>query len=85
MRPSSRSARPGHPADVFGLGATLYHAVAGARPFDLEGGPDADGDGAPLAGRSSWQDPIPLPACISPRQIAEPIESALDRDPSGRP
>ncbi|WP_139983704.1 serine/threonine-protein kinase [Nocardioides litoris] len=31
---------PGHASDVWGLGATLFHAVAGYRPFD-EGDPDA--------------------------------------------
>ncbi len=44
----SGAGRPGHASDVWGLGATLFHAVAGQRPF---------GDGDPQAPRSPTASP----------------------------
>ena len=76
----ARLGPPGPAADLFGLGATLYRAVAGARPFETG---DADSDGA-----ARWpqlaEDPAPLPATV-PREVAEAIGAALDRDPRRRP
>jgi serine/threonine protein kinase len=65
----------GPPADVFGLAATLWHAVGGRRPFPREGD-----DRFPQLTR----DPDPLPR-RAPNQLASLLRAGLDRDPSARP
>jgi serine/threonine protein kinase len=65
----------GPPADVFGLAATLHHAVSGERPFARDGEarfPQLERDAAPLPRRV-------------PSALAELLGSALARDPSDRP
>lgn len=73
--------RPGPPADVWGLGATLFRACAGYLPFDVEAAAGA-------AGHLRWpqltQPPAPLPRKV-PDTVAKPILACLDRDPTGRP
>lgn len=72
---------PGHAADVWGLGATLFHAVAGHRPFD-KGDPDAKrpADRYPqlVAAPHALPDGVPAP-------VVEVIRAALDRYPGRRP
>jgi serine/threonine-protein kinase len=72
---------PGHEADVWGLGATLFHALAGHRPFD-DGDPDAERltDRYPQLVRP----PRALPDDV-PDAVAEVVLAALDRDPRRRP
>jgi eukaryotic-like serine/threonine-protein kinase len=65
----------GPPADVFGLAATLYHALAGRRPF-----PRAPGERFPQCHRA----PDPLPR-RTPRALAELLEAGLRREPAQRP
>ena len=65
----------GPPTDVFGLAATLHHAVGGRRPF-----PRRDGERFPQAER----DPEPLPRRV-PRPLASLLGAALARDPASRP
>ena len=71
----------GHEADVWGLGATLFHAVSGHRAFD-KGDPDAER----LADRYPQlvQAPRALPDDV-PDEVAEVLRAALDRRPSARP
>jgi eukaryotic-like serine/threonine-protein kinase len=65
----------GPPSDVFGLAATLHHAVGGRRPF-----PRRDGERfAQLA-----RDAEPLPRRV-PRALADLLRAALARDPAARP
>jgi serine/threonine protein kinase len=64
----------GPPADVFGLAATLHHAVGGSRPFPRQGT-----DFPQLA-----RDPEPLPRRV-PRRLAELLRAGLARDPGDRP
>jgi serine/threonine protein kinase len=65
----------GPPADVFGLAATLHHAVSGVRPFARDGAarfPQLERDAAPLPRRV-------------PRELASLLSAALARDPAARP
>jgi serine/threonine protein kinase len=65
----------GPPADVFGLAATLYHAVSGVRPFARDGGrrfPQLECE------------PAPLPRRV-PRPLAALLRQALARRAAARP
>lgn len=63
----------GPAADVWGLGATLFEAVAGRRAW-----PDAD------RFPQCTDEPAMLPA-DTPMPLVEAIFACLDRDPAGRP
>ncbi|HET9741022.1 MAG TPA: serine/threonine-protein kinase [Solirubrobacteraceae bacterium] len=65
----------GPPADVFGLAATLHHAVAGERPFPRRGD-----ERFPQLTRA----PDALPRRV-PRLLAELLRAGLDPDPRARP
>ena len=64
----------GPPADVWGLGATIYHAITGHTPFA-----EPEGD---LRYPQLVEPPIPPSA--SPG-LVEPVMAALARDPADRP
>ena len=72
---------PGVESDVWGLGATLFHAVAGYRPFD-------DGD------RSSSDPELRYPQLVdppyempedTPHEVSKILWAALEPDPADRP
>jgi serine/threonine protein kinase len=65
----------GPATDVFGLAATLHHAVSGERPFPRRGG-----ERFPQLERG----PEPLPRRV-PRELASLLAAALARDPAARP
>ena len=72
---------PGFASDVWGLGATLFEAVAGYRPFD-----DGDVD-APELGRRFPQvadPPYDLPDRV-PSDVAKLVYAALEPEPGNRP
>jgi serine/threonine protein kinase len=75
-----RFSQIGPPADVWGLGVTLFEALARQRPF-----PDA-GDGALLAERYPQlvAEPAPLPAHLS-AGLAAVIGGCLEKNPEDRP
>ena len=67
--------RVGPPADVWGLGASLYEAVAGEPPFSLDD---------PAAYPQLTQDPAPMDEGVPP-QVEDLIMSCLQRDAASRP
>jgi eukaryotic-like serine/threonine-protein kinase len=67
------------PADVWGLGATLFHAVAGEKPF-LEG----SGSGGPERFPQLIEPPGPLPSHL-PESLRALLAEMLARDPAERP
>jgi serine/threonine protein kinase len=71
---------PGHPADVWGLGATLFHAVAGYRAFDK--GP-AEGS-LPTRYPQLVDEPHDLPDGV-PGTVREVLAAMLSKDPAERP
>jgi serine/threonine protein kinase len=73
----------GPAADVWGLGATLYHAVAGRRPFSR---PESTEDAADLETRFPQlvQDVRPWSKRVPPA-LAEAILSCLRKRPEERP
>jgi serine/threonine-protein kinase len=72
---------PGPASDVWGLGATLFQAVAGYRAFDV-----GDPDSADPAVRFPQlvDDPHDLPDRV-PAEVATVLYAALSRDPADRP
>jgi eukaryotic-like serine/threonine-protein kinase len=73
--------KPGPASDVWGIGATLFRAVAGSRAFP-EGERDAETD------EERWPQlelrPEPLPDHVGPA-VAEPIMECLAYSPAERP
>lgn len=79
--PGGEWGSPSPASDVWGLGSTLYHAVAGQRAFnDPDRGAQTLAEGFP----QTVQDPRPLPTDVPPA-VAHVPRACLDRDPAGRP
>ena len=73
----------GAPADVWGLGATLYHAASGDRPFPRESSARESEDPRVRFPQLSVE-PEPLPAGV-PAGLRKLIGEMLSKDPAGRP
>ncbi|HEU4737847.1 MAG TPA: serine/threonine-protein kinase [Solirubrobacterales bacterium] len=78
--PREQAAAPIGPAtDVWGLGATLFHAISGEKPFP-RGSEDEGVERFPQL----VEDPLPLPEWI-PAELSGLILETLERDPAKRP
>ena len=77
----SPDASPSGASDVWGLGASLFHAIAGHRPFD-----DPQPQAASLAGRLPQvvAEPRALPGDV-PGEVDEVVRAMLQHDPDKRP
>jgi serine/threonine protein kinase len=73
----------GSAADVFGLAATLHHAVTGRVPFPREDGA-RDSPDAAVRFPQVVRDPEPLPR-RTPAELAGALHAGLARDPADRP
>jgi eukaryotic-like serine/threonine-protein kinase len=73
----------GPPSDVWGLGATLYHALTGRRPFTRQSGA-GDSDDPRLRFPQLAVRPDPLPDHL-PAALRGLVLSMLNPDPLGRP
>lgn len=75
----SAGVRIGPAADAWGLGATLFHAASGEKPF-----PPGSGEGGVERFPQLVEDPRPLPSRF-PADLRALILELLDRDPATRP
>jgi serine/threonine protein kinase len=73
----------GPPADVWGLGATLYHAVSGSRPFSKPRSRD-DFDAPELRFPQLTEEPRPWPVRV-PESLSRAIHACLQKHPDDRP
>jgi eukaryotic-like serine/threonine-protein kinase len=71
----------GPPADAWGLGTTLFHAVSGQRPFS---GVDRDAEQLDDRYPQLHEEPASLPGHL-PEELAALIGDLLQKDPSRRP
>ena len=75
----------GPPADVWGLGATLHHALGGSVPFPRpDFNRDRDEHNPDLRFPQLHAEPLPLPRDVPP-EIAGAVLACLRRDPAARP
>ena len=79
----ARSGEIGTPADVFGLAATLFHAVAGNVPFPRKKGARESGD-KHLRFPQLRETPLDLPPS-TPAPLVGAIYAGLEKDPERRP
>ena len=79
--PGTAYGAPGHASDLWGLGATLFHAIAGERPFR-----NGRHDAAELADRipQLLELPAELPSDV-PSAVVKVVQALLEPDPADRP
>jgi serine/threonine protein kinase len=75
--------RMGPPCDVFGLGATLFHALTSRKPFPREPHARESKDPAVRFPQLS-EEPFPLPRGL-PAPLTRLVERMLAHDPADRP
>jgi len=78
---AGKGATIGPPADVWGIGVTLYHAAVGERPFEKG---DRESKDPEIRWPQITAAPKPFPDSIPPA-VAEPIMACLAHEPGDRP
>jgi eukaryotic-like serine/threonine-protein kinase len=73
----------GPPADVWGLGATLFHAVAGKRPFSKPRSRD-ESDSPEARFPQLTEEPRPWEVRV-PETLSQAVHACLEKDPRDRP
>ena len=81
--PLAMPGRIGPPADMWGLGATLHHALSGGRPFPRPKGARESGD-KHVRFPQLVREPQPLPDWI-PEPVGALVGDMLDPEPERRP
>jgi len=81
--PRGSEAPVGSEADVWGLGATLHHAIAGEVPF-VRAPEDRDAVDPRIRFPQLHERPAPLPRS-TPAALAALVTAAMDPDPAARP
>jgi len=76
------TAVPGHASDMWGIGVTLFHALAGYRAFDR--GSSEEGASAQEQWPQLVDAPYELPYFIAD-EVAKPVLACLNTDPALRP
>ena len=79
--PGSTLGKIGPPADVWGVGTTLYHALTGNRPFSKAG---PRGSKPFVRYRQLVEVPRPIPDYV-PEPVAREVKRMLARNPADRP
>ena len=80
---SAYEGRIGAPADVWGLGATLFHALAGSVPFPRPKGARESEDPS-VRFPQLFEEPGELPARL-PDELTDIVLDTLEKDPAERP
>jgi eukaryotic-like serine/threonine-protein kinase len=81
--PKAHQGAIGPASDVWGLGATLHHAVSGSVPFPRDKGA-RDSEDLRVRFPQLTREPEPIPDAV-PDELRELIATMLSKDPGGRP
>jgi eukaryotic-like serine/threonine-protein kinase len=81
--PAAMPGRIGPPADVWGLGATLHHALSGERPFPRPKGA-RESEALHVRFPQLHREPEPLPARL-PDEVRALVQQMLHPEPERRP
>lgn len=79
--PGGRFGVPGHASDVWGIGTTLFHAIAGERPFRYG---DRDATDRAESHPQLVDEPAELPGRVD-AEVRKVVAACLEKQPADRP